>query len=267
MNADEAMSGTDLPREIRTRAAELSWHSVKLGESRAATFRLEDHSTPVYFLKVGLPIRDQGWLWHEIERLKWLRGRITVPEVVAATEQSGRVFLLITPMPGEDATAVLGKTDCEEIVTLLARGMRQWHGTAVDACPFDHSVPAEIERARYALDNGFVDESDFDNERLGRAAADLFDELVSTVPSMYEPVLTHGDYTLPNVMFRSGQVSGFVDVGRSGVSDRYKDLAICSRSIVRNLGEEFVPVLFREYGIPEPDEDRLRFYKLLDEFG
>ena len=40
-----------------------------------------------------------------------------------------------------------------------------------------------------------------------------------------ELALSHGDYCLPNVFFKDGKVSGFIDLGASGVADKYLDIA------------------------------------------
>ena len=61
-------------------------------------------------------------------------------------------------------------------------------------------------------------------------------------------------------------MSGFVDLGRAGVGDRYRDLALAQRSLIRNCGAVWVPFFFTEYGLPQPDEAKLTFYQLLDEF-
>lgn len=46
---------------------------------------------------------------------------------------------------------------------------------------------------------------------------------------------------------------------------RYQDLALAARSIERNLGQAWVKPFFEVYGV-EPDEQRMKFYCLLDEF-
>jgi len=67
-------------------------------------------------------------------------------------------------------------------------------------------------------------------------------------------------------MFDGARVAGFIDCDRAGVADPYQDLALASRSISDNLGHEWVATFFREYGLPDPDRQKLAFYRLLDEF-
>jgi len=76
--------------------------------------------------------------------------------------------------------------------------------------------------------------------------------------------VTHGDFSLDNVIVRGDAVVGCIDVARAGSADPYQDLAI----LWNNL-DEFDPALrvrlFRQYGIAEPDATRLAFHLLLDE--
>ncbi|MBH1965852.1 MAG: phosphotransferase [Comamonadaceae bacterium] len=67
------------------------------------------------------------------------------------------------------------------------------------------------------------------------------------------------------MMADADHFTGFIDCGRLGVSDRFQDLAQAARSIERNLGAEWVAPFFQEDGIAA-DEQRLKFYCLLDEF-
>jgi len=106
---------------------------------------------------------------------------------------------------------------------------------------------------------------DFDEERAGRSPASLLDELHATRPPDEDLVLTHGDYCFPNVVINDWSLSGFIDLGRCGVADRYHDLAQAERSVRRNLGERWVAPFFATYGISTPDEAKLQYYQLLDE--
>jgi kanamycin kinase/aminoglycoside 3'-phosphotransferase-3 len=101
---------------------------------------------------------------------------------------------------------------------------------------------------------------------------DLWNWLVEHKPNE-EPVISHGDYCLPNVFVEDDRVSGFLDLGSAGLADRWQDIALCYRSLKHNYdgtyGEtprpDFDPnTLFQELGI-EPDWNKIKYYLLLDE--
>ena len=140
------------------------------------------------------------------------------------------------------------------------------HEVPVDECPFNMMLDREIEKARYNVVNGLVDEADFDDIRMGRTAAEVFDDLLRTRPTEEDLVFTHGDYCLPNVMIGGEEVTGFVDWGRAGVADRYKDISLVVRSLKLNTGEDFTTGFFQAYGIMDPDAEKVEYYMLLDEF-
>jgi aminoglycoside phosphotransferase len=123
----------------------------------------------------------------------------------------------------------------------------------------------KIEMARERMLKRLVEEEDFDEERQGRTAEDLFEELVSSKPADEDLVFTHGDYCLPNIILDDGKLSGFVDWASAGVADRYQDIALLWRSIRYNFGEECEEKIFELYAI-EPDWKKIHFYRLLDEF-
>ncbi len=71
-----------------------------------------------------------------------------------------------------------------------------------------------------------------------------------------DSVLTHGDFSLDNILIEDGHVSGVIDVAWAGVADRYQDLSI----LWNGLGDCNVSIqkrLFVTYGIPDPDERKL----------
>ena len=85
-------------------------------------------------------------------------------------------------------------------------------------------------------------------------------------PASEDRVFTHGDLCLPNVIIHDKRLSGFIDLGSAGIGDPYRDLALVGRSLNRNLGPGWADIFFAHYGLAAPDPDKLRYYRLLDEF-
>jgi aminoglycoside 3'-phosphotransferase-2 len=206
-----------------------------------------------------------GGLSAEAERLRWIAGKLPVPDVVSFASDDSRDYLLVTSLPGVNGVEA-GRERPSDVVTGLAKALKILHGQPVAKCPFDQSVTSQIERARQRVRAGLIDEADFDEERLGCTAADLLVELEGWRHDDEARVLTHGDPSLPNVMFDEGRFTGFIDCSRFGAADPYQDLALAARSVAFNLGHDWVAVFFQEYGLPNPDRRKLAFYRLVDEF-
>ncbi|PLS82534.1 MAG: APH(3') family aminoglycoside O-phosphotransferase [Chloroflexi bacterium] len=255
----------ELPRALCTITAGARWQRVTIGESGAAVFRLQYAHGAQHYLKIA-PDRLAEDLEQELRRLQWLADRAPVPRVLAFTQQQAASYLLTLAVPGLNAAEPQIIARPARLVQLLATGLRLLHALPIDDCPFNHGMDAEIARARQHLEQGLVDEADFDDARAGWSAHDLFGELLATRPSSEDRVLTHGDYCLPNVLSDDGQLSGFVDLGRAGIGDPHRDLALAARSIRRNVGAEWVAPFFEAYGLESPDPAKLAFYQLLDEF-
>lgn len=245
---------------------------VQISASGAAVYRIVDAGGATCYLKMASG--DTGReLRHEAERTEWLAGRLPVPQVLFAGEDADRSYLLTAAVAGVDAATLATEhagADMAQIARLLADGLRQIHALPIADCPFDHRLPRQIQRARRRVESAAVDPSDFDEDWQGRTPDDLFAELLETQPPDEDLVFAHGDYCLPNILLSDldtgGHVRAFIDLGRAGVSDRYRDLALCRRSLIRNCGPASVPHFFAAYGLPQPDEAKMTFYRMMDEF-
>ncbi|MFJ2479805.1 APH(3')-II family aminoglycoside O-phosphotransferase [Pseudomonas sp. NPDC087598] len=254
----------DLPTIWHPRFADTPIEQQTIGESRADVLRVTPAGSAPLFVK-SEQVMTWGELPGEIQRLRWLAEQdLPAPRVLDTTTENERNWLLMTAVPGRDLASSVHLAP-EQIVTLLADALRSLHAVAINSCPFDHRLEAKIALAREHLLAGLIDEEDFDDSRLGLSAEQVFQQLLAERPDHEDLVVTHGDACLPNLLADNGRFSGFVDCGRLGVSDRYQDLALAAHSITDNLGEQWLPVFFEAYGV-EPDQQRIAFYQLLDEF-
>ncbi|OJU33800.1 MAG: APH(3') family aminoglycoside O-phosphotransferase [Alphaproteobacteria bacterium 65-37] len=254
----------DVPRAWQADLADYAWTAQEIGCSAAAVFRLDARGRPPLFVKIE-PAGALEELPSEALRLRWLASQgVACPTIQREAIDSGQNWLLISALAGHDL-ASSPKLGADQIVEITARALRRLHELDIVSCPFDHGIDRRLEDARARVEAGAVDESDFDAEREGQTARDLFEELLARRPRGEDLVVTHGDACLPNLIADQGRFSGFIDCSRLGVADRHQDLSLAARSIRSNLGDPWGETFLRLYGGPV-DPERLAFYQLLDEF-
>lgn len=252
----------DMPLIWKDRLSQYRWTTQTIGQSGALVFRLEAAERPALFVK-SESTDEFNELSGEILRLRWLAEQgIAAPEVLDLAEGDGRLWLLMSALPGRDLASDR-RLPAETVIGIVAQSLKVLHGLEVTGCPFDHRLDKRIPNARARMIANQVDESDFDE--VGPTAAELFEKLMATRPEDEDLVVTHGDACLPNILSDGVNFTGFVDCARLGIADRYQDLALASWSITHNLGAEWVGDFFKLYGV-EADPVRVAYYRLLDEF-
>ena len=212
---------------------------------------------------------------NHLAMLRWLDGKVPAPRVLENAVQDGWRWTLMTKISGEMACADLYRADPHRLVRVLAEAMKSLWNVDVSGCPVDQSPKAKLERARAIVEKGLVNMELVAPETFGEkgfpSPAALLSWLEGHAPD-FEPVLTHGDFCLPNLFLDHWGFSGFLDLGRSGVGDKWTDIAICWRTLRDNFGGHYgeaVPgfqpdELFEALGI-DKDEKLLRYYLLMDE--
>ena len=254
-----------LPKLAQDLTRGYAWTKVTIGASPATTCRLERSGHQTMYLKID-PKSVGRDLLAETDVLTWLRGRLCVPDVLSFAAGETADYLLTSAIPGWNAADVCGTISNIELVRLLAAGLRMVHSVPIAGCPFDRSLARTLRLAEFNVRHGLVDEKDFDYVRHGRTATELYGELLRLRPEHEDLVFTHGDYCLPNIIFDGQRVSGFVDLSRAGIADRYQDIALAIRSIASSMGSGFEQVFCEEYGIGRPDRQKIDYFMLLDEF-
>ena len=230
-----------IPEGLRTRLAGYAFERTQLGRV-AETYRLRSSGRPTLYLKIADDLAG------EHARLSWAAGKLPVPSVIGC----GDDHLLLGELPGTPAELATSPP-IDQLVAL----MRQLHALPVADCPFDARVPARLAQAEANVRAGIVDETDFDDDRRGRSAASVLAELRAWPAFEEELVVTHGDFSLANLLV---DPPGMLDLGRLGVGDRHADLALVLRDLEPARGEELIAA----YGV-QVDARKLAFYRVLDE--
>ena len=195
-----------------------------------------------------------------VEMMCWLEGKIPAPHVIVFEEDDSYSYLLMTRVRGKVACDKYYLERPKELVPLLSKSVKI----------------RELKKAAYRVENGLVDISDAEPDTFGengrfKDPEELLSWLKENRPS-YEPVLSHGDLCLPNILIENGDISGFIDMGNCGIADKWEDIAMLYRSLRHNFDGTYGKVypgldpdsLFEELGIA-PDRKKIDYYILLDE--
>ncbi len=235
---------------------------VSIGKSSDNVFRLVAEDGTVSYLKVG-----GKYVKQEYERLQWLQGRVPVAKIISFEERDSIFRLTTAAMPGIMAHECK-VSQREAVVRTIGRALRTLHETPIADCPFDNTIENQLAEATANTEAGTVDESDFDPLHMGMTARELLPLLHASKPTVFDNVLTHGDHCLPNIFIdpTTLEVTGYIDLGRAGISCRYLDLAITLNTLDHNFGLGYDSIFFQTYGIENVDWSRIEFYQMLDEF-
>ena len=211
----------------------------------------------------------------EAAMMTWLQGRLPVPKVIHSCVENGQSWLLMSRLQGQMACDEGYMQRPEVLIPLLARAMKQLWRVDVQDCPCRFSLEDRLLLAEENVRHGRCETENVEPETYGpngfKDPEHLLRWLKDHRPPM-DPVLSHGDFCLPNVFFQDGGVSGYLDLGFCAVADRYQDIALCYRSLTHNADGSYGVVypnvqperLFDALGI-KPDWEKIRYYILLDE--
>ena len=262
------MEITAFPKSIQSQIAGLPFteNSTGMSGSRVLMF-------PDMVLKAGkINALSQG----TVEIMRWLEGRLPVPRILAYETAGDQEYLLMTRVQGKMACDREYLDAPDRLLPLLAEAIRMLWQVDISRCPRSRSLNEELAHARKSLEAGIVDFSRCEKDTFGPGGFESPEKLLAWLENNrppLEPAFSHGDCCLPNIFFSGNRVSGFIDLGDSGVADKWRDLALCFRSLRHNTDGTYGHVvpglraekLFDHLGIA-PDWDKLRYYILLDEF-
>ena len=165
----------------------------------------------------------------------------------------------------------------ERVIEALAGGLKALWKVDISDCPYSSRLEDCLKLAAYNIKHNLVDVDDFNEDTLGengfKNVEELYAFLMNNKPAE-DLVFSHGDYCLPNVFIDGNKAVGFLDLGKAGVADRWKDISLAVRSIKYNICDlyglrynEYLKLKNRFYSLLgiEEDKEKLRYYILLDE--
>jgi aminoglycoside 3'-phosphotransferase-1 len=234
------------------------WERDTIGQAGAGVYKLHGKKfSPDLFLKHGKG-DVAGEIADEWARLGWLADRIAVPKILKFCRTDDEAWLLMHALPGATAHQMLNEHPKAGpvVVDALASFLKDLHAIPVGECPFASDHTLRLGQARLRIESGVVDVDDFDDERQGWNAEQVWEALHQQLPFEIDTVVAHGDFSLDNILIENDIVVGCIDVGRAGVADRYQDLAILWNALAE-FGPELQDRLFNQYGIRRPDERKL----------
>src|SRR5438093_7972119 len=106
-----------LPSAVAALVEGAAVERVGIGDSGGRVFRIVKPDRERLFLKCA---PSHGELSREAERLRWLRGKAPVPDVVAFAIENGDEYLLMTGLPGVNGVDA-GRRTPEAVCLEIAR--------------------------------------------------------------------------------------------------------------------------------------------------
>lgn len=265
---DEKQGLQNPPQEIKTLIEGEDYSIDEIGMSDSTVIMFQDK-----ILKIQKEtLETQG----ELKMMKWLEDKLPVPKIMCHTTQDEESYLLMS--------RIQGKMSCKEeyldnprlLVSILAHSLKRLWQVDISECPVRMDLDVKLAIAKYNVENGLVDLGNVEPETFGEGGFEnpeaLLEWLVANRPEE-ELVLSHGDFCLPNIFIKEDKLSGYIDLGRMGIADKWLDIAICYRSLKHNYEGKYGGKVYKDFNPEilfdaleiEPDWDKIHYYILLDE--
>lgn len=257
-----------LPEKIHNLIGDEKYETDRIGMS--------DSSILIFENKI-LKIREYNETAdNEYHMMQYLQKKLPVPVIYSHEIIEGKSYLFMSKCTGQMACSHEYMTNPAIQCNLLANGLKTLWSIDISDCPSVQRLPHKLAQAKYNVENGVVDVEHAEPDTFGKNGfknpAELLNWLYDNMPEE-EPVLSHGDYCLPNIFGIQDKVTGYIDLDNTGIADKWCDIAICYRSLWHNYNGKYHgntypyyddSLLFRALKI-EPNWKKIQYYILLDE--
>ncbi|WP_440895207.1 APH(3') family aminoglycoside O-phosphotransferase [Amphibacillus sp. Q70] len=258
----------NLPNKIEKIIGDKPYSIDKIGRSDSQVIGFDD-----MILKIEKQHEESV---NEHRMMAWLDHKLPVPQILCSETSKGINYLLMSKIKGEMASSAVWLEQPNQLVKLLADGLRMLWEVDLSTCPYDHSIDRKLKQAEIRVHSQLCSIEDAEPTTYGTNGFKNPEELLQWLKEnkpKEELVFSHGDYCLPNIFIKDNKINGFIDLGRAGIADKYQDIALCYRCLKHKLDGTFTgkidntldPIILFDVLKIKPDWDKINFYILLDE--
>lgn len=255
-----------VPESIMKYVDELPYEIDDIGKSNSIVLIFED-----YVLKITTLSFD---VENEVKVYNSLIGKLPIPDIIAYEERNGKAYILKTKLKGKMLCDEEYLKNPKLLFKLATDAVKLlWKVDANNNLNLQNTYDTIMDFGKKCIENELIN---FDNtDKTITSRFNNFNEIVyyleNNKPSD-DIVLAHGDLCITNIIVNNDEVVGFIDLGLTGLSHRYHDLAILYRSIKYNMEgrygksyEGFIDnEIFDLLGVKK-DEKLIEYFLLLDE--
>lgn len=257
---NEMLDDLNIPQAIKDLIGNQSYEIDDIGHSGSTVLTFEN-----MVLKIE---QHTSNIDEAVENMRWMGKRVQVPRVIRYEVVDGQSYLLMSKVDGKMSCDPYYMEHPNEMVELLAEGLRMLWSADISGGRQEWSLEGDLEKVRESLKREWETGQTViaPNGEVLKSSEEVMAWMEENKPEV-ELALSHGDYCLPNVFFKDGKVSGFIDLGASGVADKYLDIADCYWSLKHNFNgffggkvyEDFDPSLLFEKLGPEIDVKKVQY--------
>ncbi len=248
----------DIKNELKEFLEGCKCEEISIGCSDTQVIKVEKNQEE-YFLKIG----DKKVLHNEFIKLDFLQSKLPVPNVILHDINNSIEYIVTSKIPGEMVCSDYYMEHQSEGIDIIVSAFKMLYDVNIDNCPIDVSLDYKLKLAEENISNGLILEENVSQEALDRfGSAEGILKYLKKNKFKEDLCFSHGDISLPNIFAYNKEFSGFIDVGDCGVADKWFDIAIVIRSIIRNFGKEYVSEFLNKLNV-EYDEFKYDYYMLL----
>lgn len=255
------------PVELKKILSRFQQVNITEGRLNDQIQKYEDEQNKVVYLKCGKGAAAAS-LESEVQTLSWFKNKnVNVPKVLFSAKNNNTFFLLISEVEGKPAHKATSYLSKGEVLKIVAEALFTLHHLNIKRAENLNTLDKDLREISGYVAKGCISRDNFMANNQGQTPEEVLKILYDQKNSHDNNVLTHGDYCLPNVMI-SEKSFGFIDLGKCGLGDKYKDFSAMEVSIRRNFGSEWIGKFYKYY-----DEDlivnqeKIRYYQMIDQFN